>query len=416
MNDPTRLPGAGRRLSRRAVYYLILLSAALLLAPHCGDDNAGAPPIEDGLQGLQSFGAGAAASTEGRVLQEPAVTSLLTAFGLSIEGTVPRAALRPEELDKGGAAFPRQSAVVPQLLLEGFGTYDRDSTSTAEPFPGWVLAEAGVPADGFIFRFKADDDIVIIEPGGPRHLAGEIRFLEIALDDNATPADPSDDVLTHVNFEISIVDETPDPLVRLEYTATLDENRDPETISIGDESDLDASYVGDISIAIGLNGVGDDFSGLIQLVDRAPDPDYAVRFGFSATDLDSTDTPHEAAFTFAFGPTNDPLSPPWLISAAFTNFRFDSNAQDVIADVTGTITYNGNLAATFEGDTGPVQVDVDTDGDGDVDENDTCIDVNITRTGSDESENICEAFGDLVDTVPFAGGGGGPGFRVPLLD
>jgi hypothetical protein len=298
-------------------------------------------------------------------------------------------------------------------LLQGFGTYERAAGDTTGPFRGWLLAIPDVPPDGFVFRFQTDDDIFIIEEESIRHLAGEIRFLQITADDNGTPSEPLDDLLTHVTFEIQIVDETPDPLVRIEYTATLDTNREAEVISIGNESDLDDSYVGGISFALLLDGTGDDFAGLVQLVDTSLNPNYVVRLVLTATGIGIDEIPESAGFSFGYGRSNNPLLTPWEIASTFDNFRQDEKTQEVIADVDGTISFNGRLVATLQGNTSQVPVNVDTDGDNDVDANDTCIDVNLTRVGS-QPQNICEALGELNAVLPFQQGGSG--FRLPFVD
>jgi hypothetical protein len=382
----------------------------------CGDDDndSETPSLEEGLQELQGFAAGALNSTEGQVLQEPAIDSLLTELGLSFDdgGPLPTPG-RLQPLAQGEATLSARTALAPRVLLEGFGTYRRVPGDTTLPFRGWELQKPGVPPDGFVFRFQTTDDIVIIDDAGnERHLAGEIRFLEIVVDENNTP-DPVDDVLTHVRFEIQILGETPDPLIRLEYTATLDANREPETITIGDEEELSASYLGDISFALLLNGTGDDLVGLVQLVDRSLIPDYVVRLGITETNISPDDVPQSAVITFSYGRSDNPLTPPWAIVANLDNFRQDPKTLEVIADVEGTISHRERLVATFQGDTSAVPVNVDTDGDGDVDAEDVCVNINITRVGSPQSQNICEALGQLGAMLSTQQGGE---FRLPLID
>jgi len=415
LNGPQAvLFGSKRGLSGMPPMWMaaLLVAGTGLLAGGCGDDEPGTPPLEEGLQELQGFAAGAANSTEGLVLQAPAIEALLTQFGLSFDGGPLPAPARLHEFGRGGVALSGR-ALAPRIQLEGFGTYRRAPADTTGPFRGWVLDQAGVPPDGFVFRFLITDDIVIIEEGNERHLAGEIRFLEIVVDENNTP-DPLDDVLTHVKFEIQIVGETPDPLVRIEYTATLDTNREPETITVGDEAKLSASYIGSISFALLLNGTGDDLVGLVQLVDTSLNPNYVVRLGVTAINISPEEVPESAAFTFGYGRTSNPLTPPWTIVATFDNFRQDQQTLEVIADVEGGISYNERLVATFQGDTTQVPVNVDTDDDGDVDADDTCVNVNITRVGSPQSQNICEALGALVAMLPFQQGDGG--FRLPFSE
>lgn len=395
------------------IFGAFLLAAAILVG--CGNDESGGgetPAIEEGIQELQGFAEGAQTSTAGQVLAQPQITALLNELGLSLNGNSPLIATRLEEIEKKEADLPRRDAIKPRTLLRGtiFGTYERAPADTTHPFLGWVMAKPGVPPDGFIFRFQEDDDIVIPEGDSVRHLAGEIRFLEIDVDDNGTPFDFTDDVLLHVHFEISILGESPDPLVRLDYHATLDPDRQPETIDIGDETNLSSSYFGDISIAVNLNTAGNDASGLIQLVNRALTPDYVVRLTFTATDLDTAGVPQSASFTFGYGRSNTPTAPPWLVAATLDSFVVDTNL-DVTANVEGTITFRSRPVAIFGGNTRQVPVNVDTDGDGDVDADDTCIDVNLTRVGSTESQNICEALGPLVRSLPFGHGGA----FLPLL-
>jgi hypothetical protein len=138
-----------------------------------------------------------------------------------------------------------------------------------------------------------------------------------------------------------------------------------------------------------------------------------VRLVLTATGIGIDEIPESAGFSFGYGRSNNPLLTPWEIASTFDNFRQDEKTQEVIADVDGTISFNGRLVATLQGNTSQVPVNVDTDGDNDVDANDTCIDVNLTRVGS-QPQNICEALGELNAVLPFQQGGSG--FRLPFVD
>jgi hypothetical protein len=148
-----------------------------------------------------------------------------------------------------------------------------------------------------------------------------------------------------------------------------------------------------IAIAFSYSTPDDDAEGFLQLVDQEPSPDFVIRLDLGVTDV-TANIPTEVTFTFGWGDTADPTSPPWVITATLDNFRPGTGEDEWIADIHGSVSRNGRTLATFEGDTTEVPVRVDTDGDGDVDDDDTCVNIDITFAGSDEPVNICEALGD----------------------
>lgn len=396
------------RLGRLPFPLIALLAAGLLLGG-CGDDKKKEEETpEDQVAGelddLEGFATGATNSTEGQLLQAPAVTDLLSQLGLGFPGggLLP---VDPRNIVSDRASFARPTGFRPAAVLGGYGTYDRVPASTSPPFPGWALADT-LPSDGYVFRFGTDDDIAV--DNGTRHLGGEVRFLDIIVDDGATPTDPSDDILTRVRFEVQIIGVTPDPVVRIAYSLTLDDAREWESLEIGDPDDLDSSYLG--LIAIAFSTPNDDAEAFLQLVDQEPNPDFVIRLDVGVTDI-TDDVPTSATFAFGYGDTDDASSPPWEITATLDNFRPGDTEGEVVVDVEGAITYNERVLATFAGDTTEVPVRVDTDGDGDVDDEDTCVNIDITYIGSDEEVNVCEALADVIDIseLPIPGGIGGGG-------
>ncbi len=397
------------RLGRLPLPVIALLAAGLVLGS-CGDDKKKETPEtpEDqtagGLDDLEGFATGATNSTEGQLLQTPALSQLLSRLGLGFPGggLLP---VDPRDIAGHRASFAHPTGFRPAAVLEGYGTYDRDSTSINPPFPGWALADT-LPTDGYIFRFGTDDDISVDH--GTRHLGGEIHFLDIIVDDGATPQDPADDIITRVRFEVQINGLTPSPAVRIAYSLTLDQARKWETLEIGDPDDLTSSYLGSIAIALAYTTPADDWEIFLQLVDQEPNPDFVIRLDIAATDI-TGDVPTEVTFTTGWGDTNNPSSPPWEVTATLDNFRPGDQQGEVDADIEGSISYSRRILAIFTGDTTEVPVRVDTDGDGDVDADDTCVNINITYTGSNEAVNVCEALADVIDisSLPIPGNGGG---------
>jgi hypothetical protein len=399
------------RLGRLPFPLIALLAAGLLLGG-CGDDKkkeeeTPEDQVEGELDDLEGFATGATNSTEGQLLQAPAVTQLLSRLGLGFPGggLLP---VDPRDIVSDRASFARSTGFRPAAVLGGYGTYDRVPASTSPPFPGWALADT-LPNDGYVFRFGTDDDIAV--DNGTRHLGGEVRFLDIIVDAGGTPEDPSDDILTRVRFEIQIIGVTPDPVVKIAYLLTLDQARKWESLEIGDPDDLGSSYLGLIAIALAYSTPNDDWELFLQLVDQEPNPNFVIRLDIGATDI-TADIPTEVTFTFGYGDTDDASSPPWEVTATLDNFRPGTGADEWVADIQGSITYNERTLATFEGDTTEVPDRVDTDGDGDVDDDDTCVNIDITFVGSNEPVNVCEALADVIDIseLPIPGGDGG--FRL----
>lgn len=401
----------------------------------CGDDDDPTVPsdtsdeqqVEQGLTDLATFGSAALSTPEVSVLSNQAIVDLLGSVGLELPGfTDGGDPFFPNDLTEmlaggattgwrhnlGGSIFEPRTLELNRGFASpypDFGTYDRDRSDTTEPFPGWVLTLPNEPPDGLIFRFPAsEDDIVSIEDGTVTPVQGEVRFLNIVIDDNGTPNDMEDDVITSVDFELALAsgDNPLSVVTRITYAVTLDDAGVPTSFAIGDENDISSTFIGPLSFALFVETIDNDATLSLQLVDTTSNPDYVMRWSMTVADFDpETELPATATFTFGFGGTDTPTSPPWVIATTLDNFQTDpEDPDDFIADVDGSISLNGRTMATYAGDTTEVPVNADVDGDGDIDADDTCINIDISFAGP-ESENICVVFSELADSVPAGGVG-----------
>jgi hypothetical protein len=94
-----------------------------------------------------------------------------------------------------------------------------------------------------------------------------------------------------------------------------------------------------------------------------------------------------------------------VFTTTLSNFRQDpEELLGMIADIQGSISENGQVLATFAGDTSTVQVNADLNGDGEINELDTCLNVTITFSDG-ESGNVCVVFMELMNELPAGGVG-----------
>jgi hypothetical protein len=413
------------RTCRAAAAALVLSLAAFV--PGCGDDDeSDAVSQEETLNSLNrlgNFGRDLQQEPGVQVLNSTAVTGILNVLPLNLPGiittgrtapAVPAAAGLPPV---AGSVLTRFGAPLPSPVeITGFGTYHYDSTSTAGPFEGWVLEEPGVPEDGFRFRFTEDDGFFYQDEDSNRvAIQGEIRVLEVTWDEGL--AGPGDDILTHAVFEIAAGHfGTPTPpaeypvLVHVESSVDLDEDRAPTAVRVGDitangSTDPEAAFVSSrflFALEVDLTPAGDlvDAHLLLQVYDTLED--YVLRLVADAEGVDEeTETADALTLILGYGVTTNPGSPPWLYTVTLENFREDptepEEPDDEIADVSGSITFQGDLVATIFGNS-DVTVHVDDDGVPD------CPNIWFSFTANPSRlVNVCEvviAFGDFE--VPLA--------------
>lgn len=408
------------RLSAPGVLTPACLVALVLLAAGCGDGEDSAQSnleiMDASLADLDGFATDLAADPALAMAGQAQVEALMSQVGLTLDplgragGTVPldfkaAATARPMPAAERG---PGRAPAVPP-----YGTYERDAASTAEPFPGWVwVAEA--PADGFVFHFSEDDDFVIGEGPNARHISGEIRFLHVT-----TETVESTLLLTGVIWEVQI-DPIQVPIVRVPFAAVLDPATGAyDRVAFGDvdaPNNLANCYIGRLAFDFLHDETTDDVRTALRAVNTALDPNYLLVLDLNQ--LNVTDgLPEEVTILFGCGRTDDAGTPPLAIVADLSSFRPDPNeVENMIADVTGSVTHRGRVLATFAGSTEEVPVGVDVDGDGDVDGDDICADIDITFTDSGETMNICAAFARAIDLTNVSLGREVAGhFRVGLL-
>jgi len=408
------------RLSAPGALTPACLVALFLLAAGCGDGEDSAQSnleiMNASLADLEGFATDLAADPALAMAGQAPVEELMSQIGLALDplgragGTVPldfkaAAVARPLPAAERG---PGGAPAVPP-----YGTYERDVTSTAEPFPGWVWA-AEAPADGFVFHFSEDDDFVIGEGPNARHISGEIRFLHVATETVGSAL-----LLTGVTWEVQI-DPVQVPVVHVPFAAVADPATGAyDRVAFGDvdaPNNFGNCYIGRLAFDFLHDERTDDVRTALRAVNTALDPNMMLALELNQLNV-ADDRPEEVTILFGCGRTDDAGTPPFTIVAALSNFQTDPNDIEVlIADVTGSVTHRGRVLATFAGTTAEVPVDVDVDGDGDVDGDDTCADIDITFTDTGDTMNICAAFVRAIDLTNVSLGRGASGnYRVGLL-
>jgi hypothetical protein len=403
---------------------LLLASLLVLGLASCGDDDETTPTpsnqeqMEEGLSGLMNVGASATNSRGASVLQNSAVMGLLAGMNMELPGIGGLGTDAPGLETKRAieAMLPRVDGLGLDSLDDFYGTYDRDLEDVTAPFPGWVLTTPNDPADGLIFRFPADpNDIYYIDPqtGAVVAVGGEIRFLNI--NDDFDPTDPSSEI-TEMTFELALAPEGEELqlVARITYDVEYNPlNGDLTAATIGSLEDLNASFIESTSFAIvydtTIDGLLVDATLTLLIVERSVTPYYAVRFDLEVDDYNPlTEIPGAATFTFTYGPVSGatpPFTPPWVFTTTLSNFRQDpEELLGMIADIQGSISENGQVLATFAGDTSTVQVNADLNGDGEINELDTCLNVTITFSDG-QSGNVCVVFMELMNQLPAGGVG-----------
>ena len=409
------------RLSAHFALAPVCLSALVLLMAGCGGGEDATQSNREimyaSLADLEVFVTDLAGDPALEVVGAAPVEALMSDVGLGLDplgragGTVPldfkaAAVARPmPAAERGPAGAP---AVPP------YGTYERDVTVANEPFPGWIWI-AAEPADGFVFHFSEDDDIVIGEGPNAQHIAGEIRFLHVTTETVGSVV-----VLTGVTWEVQI-DPVQVPIVHVPFAAVVDPATGAyDRVAFGDvdaPNNLTNCYIGRLAFDFLHDETTDDVRTALLAVNTVLDPNMMLALELNQLNV-ADDRPEEVTILFGCGRTDDARTPPFTIVATLSNFRADPNElAELIADVTGSVTHRAHVLATFAGTTAEVPVDVDVDGDGDVDADDTCADIDITFTDTGETMNICAAFARAVDltNVSLGRGTAAGSYRVGLL-
>ena len=399
------------RLRNMTVFWTV---ACLAFALGCGNEDGPtlAPvdnpeqTLEENLNDFNVFNEASLSDPGNQLLDDAALGQLLDSVGLGLFGPVtkavrdgfsgPRAPWSEVGIRKLQPPRPRIAA------LEAAGTYDRDVNDTTDPFPGWVLADAGNPSDGFVFRFQLDDDVSYWDEQSMTQVPvqGEFRLLEVVINNQGT----ADEYLQHLAIEIaaSPAPGTAPTLARLEATVTV--SNASVRIAIGnptadDPADSGASFVGPVMFYAELAAGGTQtvatvasIEQLYHSVDR-----FGARIEAGATFDVQADQTTQASFIFAAGATNTPNSPPLRITMNLSNFR--TVGFNEIAAVAGSITFSAAPLATLLGDTSEVPVDLDGDGTNEG----TCVNIDITFADNPGvTRNICEAVGSTDDAIfPF---------------
>ena len=413
MQHSPRASSRRRPLGWRTALALLLLT---LLPLACGDDDVTPPgsgttaqaQIQGGFGQLADFRDAAGGEPALQLLDTPEFAAILDALSLpSVPVTLsaPPGASRPVR-----ALLRKLSEQRRQVVQTAFGTWQRDPSNTNEPFPGWTLIDPGNPPDGFVFRFDLDDGIFVFDPGGvPIPLRGELRILEIQIDDRGTP-DTSDDVPLGLVLEIAATAEAEGDLpvlVHLEFALEFDAGGALLSFHLGSPeashpSDPGAAFLGPVLVAVRFESTPGSVTALVQIYDSSED--FVVRLELGLTGDVGSGLLEAASAAFGYGVTRQPTEPPWVIALEADNIRPAPDGTGEVADIRGSIRRNNVLLASLAGDT--TEVPIDTDGDEIPD--DTCLNVNVTFIDRpNEPQNLCLALPGLRDLL----GGGG----VPLL-
>jgi hypothetical protein len=426
--DPNPTQPFRTQLRRHPVAILVALGtlSAMLFAGGCGDDDdedqlSNQETLSAELAGHEDFAQDIATSAPAQVVSSPQVETLLGNFGLVLGFAKSGSRLVPLDFDSVTRPAPEGSRVAAQLwsakLTKGlggipYGTYERDLSSKAAPFPGWVFVEAD-PTDGFVFHFSEDDDFVVYEGLNERHISGEIRFLHAVF----VPVG-AELVLTAVEFEL-VVDPIPVPVIHIPFAGVLAKGTTQYSrVEFGDVSqpaNLTNCYFGTLAFDF-LHDETDpaDIATTLLAVDTSQDPDYVLLLDLDQLNV-TKEVPEEATVRFGFGHSDDPSSPALDVTANFTDIVYDPKLDQILALVAGTIEHHTQTIATFAGSTDEVQLEIDINGDGQVNEFDTCVDIDITFTDSGDTMNLCVALQQLAQSLPFLPDADGGSFRFGPL-
>jgi hypothetical protein len=397
------------------------LGLALAILPAgCGDDDdddngSNSETLNSELQGLGDFAEDVATSAPAQVLSSPQVESLLSQIGISLD--VSRSGARLVPIDFGAVTRPGSSVHAgPAIATEGsiFGTYERDISSKSPPFPGWVFSGSN-PTDGFVFLFSEEDDIVIVEGGSERHLSGAIKFLDVTYQVVGI-----DNVLTGVLLEL-VVDPIPVPVVHIPFNGVLPKGGSTEysRAEFGDVSEptnLTNCYFGTLAFDF-LHDETDpaNIETTLLAVDTTQNPPYVLLLDLDQLNV-TEEIPEEINLRFGFGHSNNPTDPALDVVADFTHIVYDPKTDEVSASVAGTISHHDQSLATFAGSTDLVLLNVDVNGDGHVNEQDVCVDIDITFTDTNQTQNLCVALQGLAASLPFLPDGAGGSLRFGPLE
>ena len=417
-NADRTAPGAPRRWS--ALLVALGLACATLLPLGCGDDDdddnggSNSQTLNSELQGLGDFAQDVATSTPAQVLSSPQVGTLLEQIGLSIGVSRSQSRLVPIDFDaltKPNAKIPAGPAIATEGSI--FGTYTRDLSSEVAPFPGWVFISSE-PTDGFVFQFDEQDDIVVYDGAQEIHLAGELRFLNVVYQVVGL-----ENVLTSVLMEL-VINPIPVPVVHIPFNAVPPKSGGSDYVraEFGDVSEpgnLTNCYFGTLAFDFLHDETNPaDLQTTLMAVDTTQNPDYVLLLDLDQLNV-TKEIPEEIDIRFGFGHSNDPSDPALDVIAEFTDIVYNPKTDETTASVTGTINHLDHTLATFAGSTNLVQLDVDITGDGQVTEKDVCVDIDITFTDNNETQNLCVALQGLQVALPFLPEGGGGSLRFGPL-
>jgi hypothetical protein len=417
------MDGVARRSRFASLITLGCFLALGVLLAGCGNDDddnnsSNAQTLNSELAGLEGFGRELATGTPAQVVGSPQASDLLAQFGLALGVAREGSRLVPLDFDAITRKHPiatRNTRAPGIALTQGgipYGTYERDAETATEPFPGWTFVSSD-PTDGFVFHFSQDDDFVVIENGAEHHISGEIRFLHVVFEPVGTEL-----IVTSMIWELSI-DPIPVPVIHVPFSGSLAEGTsDYDIVDFGDvtqPNDLANCYFG--TLAFDFHHDEHDSTNVattLLAVDPTQDPDYVLRLDLDQLNI-SQEVPQEVAFHFGFGHSNDASNQAVDVTADFTNFTYDPNTDDYLADVTGNITHRDREIATFAGNTRTVQLEVDITGDGQVTADDSCVDINITFTDSGQTQNLCVALQGFAQSLPLIPDGSGGSLRFGPL-
>lgn len=400
----------------------LMLVGLLAIVPACGDDDdggggGGTPTthqqvLESGMRGLAQFGNEAVSMEE---------TAVVIALSESLPDLFPAARTVAAEILYAPTATDAARAILslaprlverPQAMTKAgiedlFGVYvcdPNEPADPADPLPGWVkIEEMPTPLNSVILRFDTVCGVVYYDhQGNMKTATGEIRLLDVVVD-AGVPEDPSDDIPTQFIAEIAAgpagaaMPRNQPKIVRATWTATIDaQSRGLTSLTIGDpEANTPlhpgASFVGPILFHATVNADPTSIEAIFGLYDTINN--YAINFG--TTIVGTTDAMESLTLAFGFGQTNVPSDPPFLFEVTASNFQ-SGGTELPLADVSGAISHNGSDLAVFEGTTAFVPVEIDVNGDEVVDENDTCPDIDVTFTDTQDTGNICLYMDQLV--------------------
>lgn len=375
-----------------------------------GGDVSSSERLNDGITGLSDFGTKLVGDPSIQFALSPQIIELVGQLFPEILGDVSTMVgdlsaghMTPAVVQAARALRPT-AGLSKMDISDNFGTYDRDLESVEGPYPGWVLAEAGVPEDGLVFRFDGDDDIFLFQDDELVVAEGEIRMINVVLEEITVPGELPQTVPTSFDFEVDAGpagSSASEVLLRIAFGLTYDAETESFSVSIGDENststgDPDASFIGPLFFAFSLGYADMELGLTAQMFDSTEN--FGIRFAATATGLDLEAVepePTAVNFQFAFGETSNPATPPFLIDLTLDEFNDNPETPDALVE--GSVSWQGNTLATMAGDTDTVPVVIG-------EETVECPNVLVTFVDDPENPvNICVAMEDLFGLLEMGG-------------